>query len=203
MIYRLNLFMLFLLVLSTTSRATVHEKIITDCNHISNVCVGDTIRFIGDSLNSNAYGVTFVSVFNSISQNYSYYNIISNTGTASTQDHVLINGDETFELQMCGNIPLFFIYNCPLDISEISKDHYQTQIYPNPTTGNFTITHNQNINNYLLEIVDVMGNTVHREILINGNQQKIETKQLSSGIYFIKILNQQQVNSYAKISVVR
>jgi hypothetical protein len=49
-----------------------------------------------------------------------------------------------------------------------------------------------------------MGNTVHHEILTNGNQQKIETKQLSSGIYFVKILNQQQqVSSHVKMSVVR
>jgi hypothetical protein len=77
-------------------------------------------------------------------------------------------------------------------------------IYPNPNGGSFTITHHQNTNNYLLEIVDVMGNTVHCEILTNGNPQKIETKQLSSGIYFVKILNQQQqVSSHAKMSVVK
>ncbi len=91
----------------------------------------------------------------------------------------------------------------PTNINELFKVN-NLRIYPNPNDGTFTITHHQNTNNYVLEIIDVMGKTVHREILTKGNQQKIETKQLSSGIYFVKILNQQQqVSSHAKMSVVR
>jgi len=91
----------------------------------------------------------------------------------------------------------------PTNINELFKEN-NIRIYPNPNDGTFTIEHNQNTNNYVLEIVGVMGNMVHREILTSGNQQKIETKQLSSGIYFVKILNhQQQVSSHAKMSVVR
>jgi hypothetical protein len=91
----------------------------------------------------------------------------------------------------------------PTNINELFKEN-NLRLYPNPNDGTFTIEHNLNGNNYVLEIVDVMGNTVHHEILTNGNQQKIETKQLSSGIYFVKILNQQQqVSSHVKMSVVR
>ncbi len=96
------------------------------------------------------------------------------------------------------------VLNNSTSINQYEVNENNVRLYPNPNNGTFTIEHNLNGNNYVLEIVDVMGNTVHHEIITNGNQQKIETKQLSSGIYFVKILNQQQqVSSHAKMSVVR
>ena len=99
---KLKLVVLFLFF-TLTIKATIYEKIITDCNIISNVCVGDTIRFIGDSTNANFYGATIVSVYNQISQTSSYYTIVSNFGTATIQDHILALGDVFFETQPCPN----------------------------------------------------------------------------------------------------
>lgn len=176
MTYRLNLLMIFLFALPIISKATVHEKIITDCNDISDVCIGDTIRFIGDSINSNAYGVTYVTIFNSISQNTSYYIITSDSGIATSQDHVIINGDESFQLEMCGNTILYLIYNCPLNIDNLSENHYQTQITPNPTTGTFIIG-NQKQN---IELFAASGKK-----LLEVYDNKVNITNFNTGIYFL------------------
>lgn len=175
-IYRLNLLMLFLFALPIISRATVHEKIITDCTDISDVCIGDTIRFIGDSINSNAYGVTYVTIFNSISQNSSYYIITSDSGIATSQDHVIINGDESFQLEMCGNTILYLIYNCPLNIDYLSENHYQTQITPNPTTGTFTIGNQKQH----IELFATNGKK-----LFEVYDNKMDITNFNAGIYFL------------------
>ncbi|MCB9175008.1 MAG: hypothetical protein H6589_10405 [Flavobacteriales bacterium] len=172
----LNFLVLLLFTLPIKSNATIHEKIITDCSDITNVCIGDTIRYIGDSLNSNAYGVTYISIFNSISQNNTYYTVTSNIGVATTQDHVIINGDESFELQLCGITTLYFVYNCPLNIESISNHSYRNQVNPNPTTGIFSIGYQkQNI-----ELFSIDGKK-----LFEVYDNKMDITNFNSGFYLI------------------
>ncbi|MBX2959879.1 MAG: T9SS type A sorting domain-containing protein [Flavobacteriales bacterium] len=141
-------------------------------------------------------------IFNSTDSTWNSYNF---NFTATQLTHKI--GIRLYKISGSANAAVDnfkLLIQTPNEIKELATDNRRIKIYPNPNNGNFTIEHNLNGNNYVLEIVDVMGNTVHREILTNGNQQKIETKQLSSGIYFVKILNQQQqVSSHAKMSVVR
>lgn len=65
-------------------------------------------------------------------------------------------------------------------------------IYPNPNNGNFSITHNLKGENYVLEIVDVMGKVVHHQLLeTKSNDTSIDVHQLSNGIYFVTIFDNQ------------
>jgi hypothetical protein len=159
----------------------------------TNVILGDSV-FIGQqisNLNCNWYNADGSLIASGISGIY--------VNPTTTTYYVV-------EQNLCGTITYdtVTVTVLPTSIEAPISPKGTFSIYPNPNGGSFTITHHQNTNNYLLEIVDVMGNTVHCEILTNGNPQKIETKQLSSGIYFVKILNQQQqVSSHAKMSVVK
>lgn len=65
-------------------------------------------------------------------------------------------------------------------------------IYPNPNNGNFSITQNLIGENYVLEIVDVMGKVVHHQLLeTKSNDTSIDVHQLSNGIYFVTIFDNQ------------
>lgn len=61
-------------------------------------------------------------------------------------------------------------------------------IYPNPNNGTFTISHHLIGENYNLEITDLMGKVVHRQLLeTKSNVVQINNHQLSNGIYFITV----------------
>ena len=60
-------------------------------------------------------------------------------------------------------------------------------IYPNPTTGSFSIQLNSN-EKHTLEVIDLTGKTVHQQIIENGNAF-IDGNILNNGIYTIKVYN--------------
>jgi len=64
-------------------------------------------------------------------------------------------------------------------------------VYPNPNDGTFTIEHNLNGKKCSLEIIDLMGKIVHRQLLETKSEVvQINTHQLTNGIYFVTISNQ-------------
>jgi hypothetical protein len=64
----------------------------------------------------------------------------------------------------------------------------RVSLYPNPTTGTFTLTYNsvraQNFVPLQLLIYDVLGQEVYTQAIINPNQTTINVSQLSNGVYF-------------------
>jgi hypothetical protein len=57
------------------------------------------------------------------------------------------------------------------------------KIYPNPTTGRFEITSDQEIQ--MIEVMDLLGNTIHR-FVVNNTVSGIDLSYLASNIYFLK-----------------
>ncbi len=71
-----------------------------------------------------------------------------------------------------------------------NTDDINITVYPNPTDDRITIDFSQiNLNNIELEIKDILGKTVMKEININTNKVEINTSALSKGVYFIHIIN--------------
>ena len=192
----------FFLFFTLTIKATIYEKIITNCNIISNVCVGDTIRFIGDSTNANFYGASIVSVYNQISQTSSYYTIVSYYGTATIQDHVLALGDVFFETQPCPNPSGFYniFYNCTVSINDKWEHQNQIKMYPNPTNGELTLELPNQPSEWLTTILDVQGRTVLEK---SFNSNKINLKlTLDNGIYLVRVTNKDTNETVIKKLVV-
>jgi aldose sugar dehydrogenase len=73
-------------------------------------------------------------------------------------------------------------------------------IFPNPSNGEITIKLHDNHQISSLEIIDSMGNTAYSGRLTD-NESKITLRQLSSGIYFVKITNAE--TSYWKKIVIQ
>ncbi|MBL7888350.1 MAG: T9SS type A sorting domain-containing protein [Bacteroidia bacterium] len=70
--------------------------------------------------------------------------------------------------------------------SIISQNEIVTSIYPNPSNGEFTIKINNNNAQYALEVFDITGKVIHSE---NSNKSihTVDLKDVSAGIYFVKI----------------
>jgi len=58
-------------------------------------------------------------------------------------------------------------------------------IYPNPTYNNITVSSGSVIN--CITIINLLGQTVFKELYNNGNKEQINIANLSSGVYFIKV----------------
>jgi len=76
------------------------------------------------------------------------------------------------------------------------------KIYPNPVTQ-FAIIEFDYLNNtnYTLKIVSITGRLMHRIDNITTNKVKIEKGDLSSGFYFIQLLNESQIISNGKLII--
>lgn len=92
---------------------------------------------------------------------------------------------------------IYFDYNSPIitnttineylqvvSIKENSKD-FQSNIYPNPTNGSFTIELN-NKEKQFIQLFDITGNTVLSQTIENG-QDTIDASNLAAGVYTINI----------------
>ncbi len=67
-------------------------------------------------------------------------------------------------------------------------------IYPNPASNTFTITTSNFVNSFTLEIVDIQGKKMHTQSITSANEV-INISNLSSGIYFCKITNGDEVRT--------
>jgi len=61
-------------------------------------------------------------------------------------------------------------------------------IAPNPVSNIIKIYHNINANaNQVLEVIDIYGSTVRKEIIINDFVQEFDFSNLPNGLYFMKV----------------
>jgi hypothetical protein len=70
-----------------------------------------------------------------------------------------------------------------------AKTSDKVSIYPNPTSGIFSLKGDLRFTNYDLRITDVLGQQVYTQAITNPNQTTITVSQLSSGIYFYQLTN--------------
>ena len=72
-------------------------------------------------------------------------------------------------------------------------------VYPNPNNGNFTIASLSAISNALVEINDVIGNTVFKKQFSQLQNEQINISGFDSGIYYVRIMNDNGINETHKI----
>lgn len=137
----------------------------------TNVIVGDSV-FIGQQISN---------------LNCNWYNAIGSliaTGTSGIYVSPTTTTSFVVEQELCGTITYDTVkVSVTTNINELLNEN-NVQIYPNPNNGSFTITHNLSNENYVLELVDVMGKVVYRENITTA-KQTINTQQLSKGLYFV------------------
>lgn len=96
------------------------------------------------------------------------------------------------------NLPL--VVDCMLGL-EIKASEGLMNAYPNPTTGNFTVSSKDNING-IVQLYNDLGQLVY-ELEVKGvNSKQIELKNIAPGTYQLKITSNGQVYS-GKMNVIK
>ena len=75
-------------------------------------------------------------------------------------------------------------------INEETNDNFQVNVYPNPISkgGNvFTITSDELLKNTHVEVYDILGKIIYSDYVVNTTSKEIYVKNISSGIYFVKL----------------
>lgn len=144
---------------------------------ISAVMSGVTYQWVNCPAYTNASGV---------STNQSY------TPTANGQFAVIVNNSGCQDTSACTTIS-----SVGIDDQELSDN---LLVYPNPSTGNFTIDLGQSYNEVMILITNSLGQTVKLEQY--NELQLIEISlQSESGIYFVEITNNEGLRSKVKLII--
>ena len=100
------------------------------------------------------------------------------------------------ELDLCDNVTFdtVTVFAAPAGTSILNADRFQ--IFPNPSTGIFTI---EQAKGTAVKICDVLGKEIATASIIS-NKQQIDISSLPNGIYFVSIIDPQTlVKSVKKI----
>ncbi len=100
----------------------------------------------------------------------------------AAQPNLLLTGSES---NYINNIYIAKFDPIELTTSQNKKDSFA--IYPNPNNGSFQISLNNLNKNYKLEIYDTFGHLLQKQNV--KSNEKIQTKNLSAGIYFVHIIS--------------
>lgn len=118
------------------------------------------------------------------SSNYIYITGIFSSPSITTGSISLTNADITFNT--------FDMYIAKFDVAtgiDNIESNNTISLFPNPTTDIFTISFEKNIKKIELSIFDITGKTIYTTTESNTQQIEVNTKEFTSGIYFVQIIS--------------
>lgn len=117
---------------------------------------------------------------------------IADTITASTVAFSSLTGGAALIIHpVVSSISLFADSGCVSFLGGIHRINFDNglSIYPNPSSGNFTLTFINPIIRGTLEIHNVIGEKIFEENIVNESKLAINLRNVSPGIYFIKVID--------------
>ncbi|MBN8702879.1 MAG: T9SS type A sorting domain-containing protein, partial [Bacteroidetes bacterium] len=134
---------------------------------VFNGSCGSLIEIAQNGLNSNApiWGLT-------VGQTYYICAFYNGTGTTGTFDMCVVN-------------------TTALGEEEIDANGFS--LYPNPTTGTFTLNSAENLNNATVTVFDIKGQVVYSVVNSVSNKVEIDLSANTNGIYYVQISNNDNV----------
>ncbi len=97
--------------------------------------------------------------------------------------------------------PVCFTSNAPTANTDVKSIDNYFDIFPNPTSGNFSIRINKKSSINQIDIVDISGKVIERFNVSKMNMETIAVKDLSPGVYFCKIQSNDNKYAWEKIVV--
>ncbi len=153
----------------------------------------DTPRLVDESYNCPAAGsVNACNSLKSLTMNFMDY-------VDDPCMYMFTNGQKQRGVAYINSINSQFNTNV-LAINEISKKSFS--VYPNPNFGNFTIQFDEVITKYEIEVADIAGRVVYKNVFENNYSfsQTIVLENSSKGIYLVTIKNDHNI-FYNKIII--
>jgi uncharacterized repeat protein (TIGR03803 family) len=92
--------------------------------------------------------------------------------------------------------PISDTLNVATGINQLLANSNLFSIYPNPTSGQFTINLNSSQNNYTIEVYNVMGEKIYQSVNKSplGDLGVINLSSQPAGIYFVYLKSQEEVD---------
>ncbi len=97
-------------------------------------------------------------------------------------------GTDTVQSTINNKRPNIVFGNCANTTSTDSKEKRlsNVDIFPNPSSGLFTVSNTIDTDKLQIEIINTLGQTVKTETIKNSNQATIDMSTMSKGVYYLK-----------------
>jgi hypothetical protein len=96
-------------------------------------------------------------------------------------------GNRTKRMYFCNNGAEPYPVKAKEEIAEGSVEYQQVDaLYPNPTTGRFSVTFSKALNNATILLTDLNGKVMQR-FRANGHKVDFDISNVAAGVYFIRI----------------
>ena len=89
----------------------------------------------------------------------------------------------------------FYFGPSPTGIDPLHSDHNSFEIYPNPSSGKFSVAYKKGKINYQLVVTDVLGHIVWKESARQSEKRMVDLSFLTNGIYFVAIHSSEGVEN--------
>lgn len=85
-----------------------------------------------------------------------------------------------------------FICNEPVSIKETTANNNTWSVYPNPSTGHFTISFKEKITKGALTILNILGQKMHEATIQQQYKMEIYTGNMAPGVYFLQLKTERE-----------
>jgi len=117
-----------------------------------------------------------------------YYILLDSNPFTCLPNHIQAMAPYLLAMPLCSN-------PCVAGIEEITTINTHISVYPNPNIGLFKFQIDEEINNGKLVIINALGQKVHEQKIVKG-ENNIATDKVISGLYhYILLQNKQQVGN--------
>jgi len=83
-------------------------------------------------------------------------------------------------------------------VESLLAENGSVSVYPNPNNGVFYVNIGYVTNNSYIEVYDALGNLVIKQLL-TANENKVNTGEVASGVYFYKVVNGNDLLRHGKL----
>lgn len=163
-----------------------------------------TIPYDPSKIRMYSFGNNVYEIYNYVNAgtyNFIFYKGNSSVTTETVPSNCATLGKRTVVLSTDSILPDYCFNSCSICIVSGIKQNKATlvnSISPNPSNGNFTINFNGE-GAFKIELYSSDGKVEFSQIANNTNQEKINTSNLSKGVYFVKITSYNGQSSVHKI----
>jgi len=154
------------------------------------ICLGDTVTFIANSENQGSSPIYQWMVNESFVNGNGNEFISADLMNGDSVSCVLVSSEFCVSNNNIQATPIVMaVDSCLLSAFNTFSSESKMSIYPNPTSGTFTIKYEGTGEFFEMLIQDVQGRVMKKErINIFGSSLAVDISSLSAGLYFIKII---------------
>lgn len=99
---------------------------------------------------------------------------------------LIVSGNTIFSTQNYTDSDFVSITNGTLALKDFEKSNFR--LFPNPTSNYLSIQSSSDEYPTLIEVYSIQGQLILRQPVLNESHLKIDTSQLSNGMYFLKLI---------------